>query len=230
MTYTPCIMIKPPIASFLVLSFALASFGSADPEREDLLAKPLEASWKSFSEDPGTKLADVWQVKDGVLVCKGTPKGGIYLDRDLTNFTLRLEWRWPGEGKAGKGGVLLRTVAPWKIWPKSLEAQINAGQAGDFWGLAGFSLEGPAERIKKLDHEQFGKLTNLARTATVEKPDSQWNQYEIVAAGPVVTLKINGKVVNKATNCDVHPGKICLTAEGSAIEFRNVRLIRKKKP
>ena len=192
-------------------------------EAEDLLCKPLGDSWKFFSEEPGSKLADVWRVKDGVLSCKGTPKGGIYLDRDLADFTLQLEWRWPAE--EGKGGVLLRTAAPWKIWPKSLEAQINAGSAGDFWGLDGFPLAGPEERLKKLDHPDFGKLTNLQRTDTVEKPTGEWNQYDIVAAGSVVTLKINGKEVNKATNCDAHPGKICLTAEGSRIEFRNIRLI-----
>ena len=38
-------------------------------------------------------------------------------------------------------------------------------------------------------------------------------------------MMVNGKVVNKATKCDAHPGKICLTAEGSEIEFRNIRLI-----
>jgi len=192
-------------------------------EGEDLLAGPLDELWKSFSEDPDSKLTDVWQVKDGVLTCKGSPKGGIYLDRDLTDFTLRLEWRWPA--KEGKGGVLLRTTAPWKVWPKSLEAQINAGNAGDFWGLGGFSLDGPEERLKKLEHPQFGTLTNLERTATLEKPAGEWNHYEIVAAGPMVTLMVNGKEVNKATKCDAHPGRICLTAEGSEIEFRNIRLI-----
>jgi hypothetical protein len=192
-------------------------------DAEDLLGKPLEESWKFFSEDPNSKMSDLWSVKNGVLTCKGTPKGGIYLDRDLTDFTLSLEWRLPA--KEGKGGVLLRTTAPWGIWPKSLEAQINAGSAGDFWGLAGFALDGPEERLKKISHDRFGELTNLERTDTVEKPAGEWNHYEIVAAGPVVTLKVNGKVVNQATKCDAHPGKICLTAEGSEIEFRNIRLI-----
>jgi hypothetical protein len=190
----------------------------------DLLARPLETSWKPFSADPATKLADVWQVKDGVLVCKGHPLGGIYLDRDLADFTLRLEWRWPAESETGKGGVLLRAAAPWKIWPRSLEAQLNVGQAGDFWGLGGFSLAGPEDRLKRLDHPEFGKLTNLERTATAEKPPGEWNQYEIVAAGPVVTLKVNGKLVNRTSNCDRHPGKICLTSEGNEIQFRNIRL------
>ena len=58
----------------------------------------------------------------------------------------------------------------------------------------------------------------------MEKPAGQWNQYEITADGDTVTLTINGKVVNRATGCDVVPGKILLTAEGDEIHFRNVRV------
>ena len=212
------------LVSFAVLWLSFTSVAGASPEGEDLLGLPLGEAWKSFSEQPGTQLAEVWQVKDGVLVCKGAPKGGIYLDRELVDFTLQLEWRWPGKGKEGKGGVLLRAVEPWTLWPRSLEAQINAGEAGDFWGLAGFAFAGPADRLKKLEHPQFGKLTHLARTATLEKPAGEWNRYEIVAAGPVVTLKLNGKLVNEATRCAAVPGRICLTAEGHEIHFRNLRL------
>lgn len=182
------------------------------------------AGWKSFLETPGTRTGDVWRLDDsGVLTCKGNPKGYLYTDKDYTDFVLRLEWRWP-EGKPGKGGVLIRTAPPHKIWPSSLEPQINAGEAGDFWGLDGYRLSGPAERLKQLDSPQFGKLTNLRRTADVEKPAGEWNTYEIRAAGGTVTLTINGQEVNRAVECEVRPGAICLTAEGSEIQFRNVEL------
>jgi hypothetical protein len=46
-----------------------------------------------------------------------------------------------------------------------------------------------------------------------------------VARGGVVTLSINGREVNRATGCDVVPGKICLTAEGDEYYFRNVEII-----
>lgn len=68
------------------------------------------------------------------------------------------------------------------------------------------------------------KLTNLKKTATVEREPGQWNEYEIAARGGVVTLKINGRVVNQTEGCDVVPGKICLTSEGSEIHFRNVQI------
>ena len=180
------------------------------------------AGWTFFSEDPKAKPGDEWKLDaEGVLVCRGTPKGYIATEKDYTNFTLRLKWRWP-EGKPGNGGVLVRKTGPDKIWPKSLEPQINAGQAGDFWGLDGFDLSGPPERMKKLPKTPFGDLTNLAKAAAAEKPAGQWNQYEIIADGGTVTLVINGQQVNHATRCAVVPGKICLTAEGSEIQFRDV--------
>jgi hypothetical protein len=192
----------------------------------DLLTPPLGAGgsfWRAFSED-ATDTAEVWKFSDGLLICKGSPRGYLCSIRDFTNFTLRLQWRWPADTKPGKGGVLLRMTGPDKIWPKSLEAQINAGDAGDFWGLDGYLLGGPADRVKVVEHPQFGRLTNLKKTAALERPAGQWNDYVITVRDATVTLEINGRTVNQATGCSVRPGKICLTAEGNEIHFRNVRL------
>ena len=220
---------------FCLLTFAVAVFcccalvvAAEKTAAIDLLTPSPTAAgsaWKHFSEDPDTKIGDVWQVKDGVLICKGTPKGYIYTTRDYADFVLRLEWRWPPQRKPGKGGVLLRTTGEHKIWPKCLEAQINSPDAGDFWGLGGYKLTGPDDRSKSLENPQLGRLTNVKKTENVEKPAGQWNQYEIVAKGDTVVLSINGQEVNRATGCETAPGKILLTAEGDEIHFRNIRLI-----
>ena len=94
--------------------------------------------------------------------------------------------------------------------------------AGDFWGLSGYLLNDPSERLLSSEHEKFGKLTNLKKTADHEKPPGEWNSYEISTWGETVILRINGKVVNRATGCDPAPGRICLTSEGDEIHFRNV--------
>jgi len=182
------------------------------------------AGWEFYSEDPEAKLGDVWSVDGRVVVCKGTPKGYIATAGEYEDFILRLEWRWPPGGKPGNGGVLLRTTGPDKLWPKSLEAQLNHPDAGDFWGLDGFSLTGPADRTETLDHPKFGKLTHVSKARAAEKPSGEWNQYEITARGDTVTLSINGRQVNRATGCERTPGKIVLTAEGDEIHFRNVRI------
>lgn len=226
------------LRKFLAVTFTLslgAAAGAAEQSgREiDMLKPPLDidgpAIWQAFHEDPRAKASDIWDLRDGVMTCKGTPKGYLYTRENFTNFVLKLEWRWPPGAEPGKGGVLLRMTGKNRIWPKSLEAQINAGDAGDFWGLDGYQLTGPEQRTKTLRHEQFGKLTNVKKTKALENPPGQWNKYEIIADGEVVTLVINGQVVNKATGCEVTPGKICLTAEGNPIQFRNVRLTPRTK-
>ena len=183
----------------------------------------LEA-WEYYLADPEVELQDVWYIENEVIICKGTPLGYLYTKRDYSDFVLKLEWRWPPGKKAGKGGVLIRMSGEHRIWPQSLEAHLNAGGAGDFWGLLGYQMSGPAERMQTSDHEEFGRLTNLKKTKNLEKPPGEWNTYEIIAEGDTVTLIINGQQVNKATGCDLNPGRICLTSEGDEIHFRNVEI------
>lgn len=184
--------------------------------------------WRSFHETPGTKTDDVWRLQpDGTLVCAGTPKGYLYTEKDYVDFTLKFEWRYPkGAGKSN-GGVLVRMTGEHCIWPKCLEFQLNMGQAGDFWGLRGYSFSGPAERFKTVEHATFGTLRNIKRLADLEKPIGEWNQHEAVVDGGTVTQTLNGKLVNKATDCEIVAGKILLTAEGQEIHYRNIRLIPK---
>lgn len=185
------------------------------------MADSLEG-WGYYLADPDARMEDVWRIEDGVLVCIGRPLGYLYTKAEYADFVLKLQWRWPDGKGPGKAGVLIRTVGEHMIWPKSLEAQLNWPDAGDFWGLAGYELSGPPDRTRSIDHEQFGKLTNVKKTAALEKPPGQWNTYEIIARGDTVTLIINGQEVNRATGCDPDPGRICLTSEGSEIHFKNV--------
>ncbi len=178
--------------------------------------------WGCYLADADAEVSDVWRIADGVLVCKGTPLGYLYTKEVYGDFVLRLEWRRPAGKEPGKGGVLIRMTGAHQIWPRSLEAQLNWPDAGDFWGLAGYELSGPVERMRSVDHEKFGKLTNLKKTADWEKPAGEWNSYEIIAEGDTVTLLINGEQVNMASGCDTGAGRICLTSEGDEIHFRNV--------
>jgi hypothetical protein len=189
------------------------------------LPEKTHIGWRAIGEGGESKAADIWEVHQDVLVMKAGPNGYLRTEKNFKDFVLKLQWRRPADKKPGRGGVLIRMTGDDKIWPKSLEAQLNAGDAGDFWGLDGFALKGPGDRFKQLEHDNFGTLTNVKKEQDAEKTAGEWNDYEIIAKGRTVTLKINGKVVNRATNCDDVEGKICLTAEGDEIHFRNVQLI-----
>lgn len=209
----------------LILSIFLCITGCIDEKSHQGTLNMLnEYFWSFYSSVDDSKINDVWRIEDDILVCSGLPLGYLYSKTDYNDFVMKLEWRWPADKEPGKGGVLIRTVGENKIWPKSLEAQINAGDAGDFWGLDGYELQGPADRTHSLDNEKFGRLTHVKKTQALEKSAGQWNTYEIIADGDTVTLIINGTEVNKATGCAPNRGRICLTSEGSEIHFRNLKL------
>lgn len=210
----------------LALSICLCVVGcTMEKSYQGNRTKLDDGFWSFYSSDPEARMQDMWRLEDDVLVCSGSPLGYLYSNEEFDDFVLKLEWRWPADKEPGKAGVLVRMTDEHKIWPKSLEAQLNAGDAGDFWGLDGYELSGPADRTRSLDHEKFGKLTNVKKTQALEKSAGQWNTYEIIAEGDTVTLIINGKEANKATGCAPNRGRICLTSEGSEIHFRNVELM-----
>jgi beta-glucanase (GH16 family) len=214
---------KAKLPDFFAVDYVRV-YDAVDRDKASLSFGQGLSPWLCHLDDPDQCLQDVWQIDKDVLICKGTPLGYLYTQQDYRDFRLSLEWRWPPKGKPGKGGVLIRTTGKHGIWPKSLEAQINAGDAGDFWGLAGYGLSGPSARMQTLTHEQFGRLTNLKKTTALEKAPGQWNSYEIIAKGETVVLRINGEEVNRASGCELDPGKICLTSEGNEIHFRNIVL------
>lgn len=185
--------------------------GSAAASKSLFNGRNLDG-WTHFLADGG-KRDDVWQAVDGVLVCKGKPAGYICTQADYTNYVLELDWRWPGA--AGNSGVLLRKIGDDKIWPKSLEAQLQSENAGDFWKIEEFPSTTDASRTN-------GR--NCKKTHGNEKPLGEWNHYKISVDHGTVTLEVNGQVLNQATDVLETAGKICLQSEGAEIHFRDIRI------
>ena len=73
-------------------------------------------------------------VRDGMLVSLGTPGGHLITDRPFENYELHVEYRFAGE--PGNCGVLVHASIPralYKMFPQSLEVQMQHEHAGDFW-------------------------------------------------------------------------------------------------
>ncbi|HZW07650.1 MAG TPA: DUF1080 domain-containing protein [Phycisphaerales bacterium] len=157
-----------------------------------------------------------WSVRDGVLVCAGNPVGYLRTNDKYTNFVLRLQWRFDPAKGAGNSGVLLRTNGEDKVWPRSIEAQLHSGNAGDFWNIGEMKMGVAADRTK-------GR--NTRKTHGAERALGLWNEYEIVVDKGNVSLKVNGEELNSATGCEETPGYICLQSEGAYIEYRDIRIV-----
>lgn len=190
------------------------------------------AGWSHFLVDSKVPATDVWSVKDGVLVCRGEPMGYLYTDADYTSFTLIVEWRWARGaaarlGKVPNSGVLLRVNGEPKPKgvPRAYEAQLQAGSAGDVYGFWGMPLEGDTARRREAQgHELLGDMVGFRKIEAAERPEGEWNTYEITFDGPSLSVTVNGRKVNEATGALVMPGRIALQSEGGEIHFRRVEL------
>lgn len=211
----------------VVASFALAIAVPAVAAGEEgkPAAKPVKlfngkdlAGWGYHLSDKDVPMDEVWSVRDGVLRCTGKPSGYLVTKRDdFENYVLAVEWRWPGKG--GNNGALVHVSTPGAlgVWPKSLEVQLGSGDAGDFW-VIGTDIDVENEADRKQDRR------HLNLTDDGEKPLGQWNRMEVTCRGDEVLVKVNGTLVNHATNCSETRGAIALQSEGMPIEFRKVEL------
>ena len=183
------------------------------------------AGWEYFLVNPDVKMADVWSVKDGVLICKGEPVGYLATEKLFKNFKLVVQWRWAPGKEPGNSGVLLRITGKPMMLPKCVEAQLKSGDAGDIWAFQGFKVEGDAERFREVEVAEIGRFVGVTKKMANEKQPGEWNEYEITMQGGKLILEVNGKTVNECRGCDVVAGRIGLQSEGGEIHFRTVKLL-----
>jgi len=170
-------------------------------------------------------------VRNGMLVSLGKPEGHLLTKQTYRDYRLVAEYRFPG--KPGNCGILVhasRLRALYKMFPQSIEVQMNSGDAGDFWCIQE-NIEVPdmETRRPRKPGEKWGGAEGDARrilnlTDGSEKPVGQWNTMIIEARGRSVTVWVNGDLVNNGVNASADHGKIAIQAEGAEVEFRKVEI------
>ena len=168
-------------------------------------------------------------VRGGMLVSLGTPKGHLITDATYENYRLEVEYRFAG--KPGNCGVLVHASTPRalnKMFPKSIEVQMNHLHAGDFWCIVQdisvpdmVKRRGPKEEWG-VDGKKKRRILNL--TDGSENPAGEWNRMKIECLGDEVKVWVNGDFVNHGFDCEASKGQIALQAEGSEVEFRKLLL------
>lgn len=187
----------------------------AMPREIDLLQDDSLERMGVFLND-GASMEDVFTIEGGVLKCSGKPSGFLHTMDSYRDFVLKLEWRWDPETQvAGNSGVLLRVQGELRTWPQCIEAQLQAGNAGDLLALGGATMRGDPDRTRGI------RTTKLH---AAEREAGEWNEYEIHVLGDAITLFVNGEKVNHATGLAAVSGPIALQSEGTPIHFRRMRI------
>lgn len=198
----------------LLATFAISGFAAADEPVKLSNGENFEG-WVFDHVATG-----IWSVDAGVIVCNGNADGVLRTAVDYGNYELTYSWRWAPGSKSGNSGLLIHASDPrtHKIWPKCLEVQLHAGNAGDFILLG--------ETVKVKDEENRLSGRRIPRTVAdgVEKPVGEWNTMVVRVVKDSVNVDVNGKRVNEATRGSATKGAICFQSEGSVIHFRDITL------
>ena len=170
--------------------------------------------------DTNQQLPKAFVVRNGLLVSMGEPRGHLITDSSFHDYRLEVEYRFAG--KPGNAGVLVHASTPralYGMFPKSIEVQMESGNAGDFWCIVE-DINVPNMEARRGPPADWGITEGKARrilnlTDSSENPVGQWNNMVIEAVGRSIRVWVNGDLVNEGTEATADHGQIALQAEGS---------------
>jgi hypothetical protein len=220
---------KLAVPLVIVLIFLAPFLAGAQQTRSVSLFNPQEKDWYTFIQGAGKNndSLHIFQFENGVLHVSGQKFGYISTEKSYSNFHLTLEFKWgekkypPRENAKRDAGVLYHSVmySGDKIWPRSLEFQIQEGDCGDIWLTDSVSIIHADTITPKT------RAHRVIKSKDTEKPNGEWNKVEVIVKDGKITHLMNGESVNEARNPSLPGGRIVLQSEGAEIFYRNVRLL-----
>jgi hypothetical protein len=163
-----------------------------------------------------------WKADGELLSCVAAGGGWLTSDHQYGDFELRLEYRIPPGGNSGVG---LRYPAQGDPAHAGMEIQI---------------LDDDASQYRDLKPAQYtgGIYYQAAPTAKAAKPPGEWNRYVIRCKGPMITVQLNGVLiqnvnVEKFTTGEggylplaqrPRKGFVGLQSHGDRVDFRKIEI------
>ena len=213
------------IIPLLLATLLTDTFGQAIKQR---LFQPQSNDWYLFLSKTGKNNdpLKVFKFEEDILHVSGEDFGYISTNEKYRDFHLTLEFRWgekkfpPRENEKRDAGVLYLVdyYSGDKIWPRSIEFQIQEGDCGDFWMTDSTTIIYQNKITKPENWHRELKFSDA------EKPRGEWNKVEVIVKGGRITHKLNGKVVNEGSDPSVKDGNIVLQSEGAELFYRNVTI------
>jgi len=207
-----------------LLLLALIMLAGASCKKQETIelfnGKNLD-NWTIFLPD-SIDVNSVFYVSDGLLHVGGIPNGYIRTKDEYTSYELHVEWRWVDEPK--NSGVLLHATGENMLWPNCIEAQLMAGNAGDFVLIgkgAGMTVKDSTYLVTS-EENRYTVITKYGESS--ENEAGEWNSYDIAVRSESISLTVNGVLQNECTNPTKSQGNICIQSEGGPMEFRNIVL------
>ncbi len=208
-----------------------------------------------LNRDPNHVFSVVKEDGKNSIRISGEHFGGISTKEEFKNYHLRLEFKWgtlkwePRKDKKRDSGILYHAVgkhgADGGFWMRSQEFQIQEGDCGDYWGVAGgaFDVRASARSEKEYVYDPAGPLLSFSEKSPLgrqciknkdaEKPVGQWNTVDIYCFNGTSIHMINNVVVMTLYNSRQEDGdeelpltkaKIQIQSEGAEIFYSGIQI------
>lgn len=241
-------------ARFLFAATLVAGVGLLAVQAQDAPAPETAAAPKAYIDGTGlgwetltfadfdnfNGAEDTWSEKDGVIHCTGVPVGVARSKKKVGNFELVVEWRHLKH--AGNSGVFVWApdsaftgIKPGQLPTGGIEVQMldhgyaenfrknNNGKEPDWFTTNGDVFQVGSSKIKPFPPISPNGSRSFPRKNN-SKGTPEWNHYYVRAINGEVRLWVNGEEVSGGSNADPKEGYLCLEAEGSPVEFKNLRI------
>jgi hypothetical protein len=208
-------------ASFFLLSFAgiVSAQDVITPTNHIELFNGTNFDGFTFCMRSNAKPEKTWSVTNGVIHCNGSAIGYFRTKQSYSNYVVTVEWRFVKvEPKKDNTGVLVHMQSPDKVWPPCIQNQGKSGRQGDLFVMSGAECK---------EHLALGKDANTPVAFTgpsAENPVGEWNTNVTICAGNTVSAIINGKSLNKISECTISNGFVGIQSEGADFEIRKMYL------
>ena len=182
----------------------------------------------------------------------GEVYGALTTRAEHGDYHLRLQFKWgekrwpPREQALRDSGCCYHAVGPhgasYGFWMQSCEFQIQEGDCGDFYSLAGVIVDAEGEPVKPGDPKTeltyrkgaakvAGHTRRIIKAQGNEKPHGQWNTLDLYCLGQTSVHVVNGTpnmvlsgLRRKVDGRDVPltKGRIQLQSEAAEVFYRNI--------
>jgi hypothetical protein len=225
------------------------------PAYDTIQNKRDTLSIPGLNQDPNNVFSVVNVDNAPAIRISGSHNGGISTLSEFENYHLTLEFKWgtlkwhPRKDRKRDSGLLYHAVGPhgadYGFWMRSQELQIQEGDCGDYWGVAGGIMDIPAngDAPEKYVYDPTAALLDFSGTSPhgrrciknpdAEKTSGEWNRVEIYCHGDTAVHIINGVVnmvlyhsrqLEGGKEIPLTKGKIQIQSEGAEIYYRNLQL------
>ena len=207
-----------------------------------------------LNKDPKQVFTIVEQNSEKLIRISGESWGGISTHQEYQNFHLKLKFKWGNlswgqkRNKKKDSGLLYYAVgqhgADYGAWMRSQEFQIEEGNSGDYWGVAGgvedihaikngidYTYDPGGEVLKFSADSEAGR--HCIKKGDAEKVTGEWNNLDLYCFNGTSVHIINGKVMmvlqnsRQADNGQESPlikGKLQIQSEGAEVFYKDIKI------